>query len=391
MSRHDIIVIGGGIAGAALTYELARRGVRPLLIEARAIAGGASGATMGMALWVGFQTDDELATARAGIGRLAELADELDADADLQHRRLPALVLAPDSQTLDALHKQAARFNAAGLTAQIAEADQLAAIEPALNPAPFAGALVAEQDHLDTVALAEAYIRAARRLGATVREHIAISGFELTHGRVTAVRAGHESFAADQVVLAAGAWTRRLAALAGVDAPIYHIHGEAIATAPRPPTLRSMLMLASREGHAALEDRVAEAINAGASWEQWRDDRDARDLSAVQTRDGRVLLGQVSRADPAVSLPFRPAVIAQIHAVAARAIPALADAMIAHGWIAPVPFTADHQPLIGRAPTCEMLYIFAGFRSAVITAPVAASLLAQQLLAGTVAPAWPDR
>ncbi len=379
---HDVVVIGGGIAGAALTYELARAGAQTLLLDAGAIAGGASGATMGMVLWVTLQSEAELRVAAPGEKRLAALEDELNAD--LQYRRLPALVLAPDNAALQRLARQVERLRAFGLAAQVIDPAEIATIEPALETQGFAGALHAEQAHIDAVALTRAYLRAAERYGARVLEDRAVIGFEMTHGRITAARTARESFAAERFALAAGAWTRRLAASAGVDLPIYHIHGEAIATLPRPATLRAMVMVASSQGHGALERRVATALAAGATWEQWQDPSEAQDISAVQRADGCVLLGQVSRALPAPRLPVRPAAAERIRQAAEQILPALRDTRIAASWSAPVPFTPDQQPLIGNVPERDNLYVYAGFRSALLTVPATSERLARQISSGSV-------
>src|SRR3712207_1946911 len=77
MKSYDIIVIGGGIAGAALSYALAQAGANTLLIDHAQIAGGASGATMGMALWVNARSERDIGWAAQGFQRLATLEQEL--------------------------------------------------------------------------------------------------------------------------------------------------------------------------------------------------------------------------------------------------------------------------------------------------------------------------
>jgi len=201
----DIIVIGGGIGGTALTYALARAGVRVLLLERARIAGEASGATMGMALWIGLHSEAELAQAVQGFQRLATLGDELEAD--LSYRLLPSLVLASDEATLTKLQNQAELLQRAGLPAtKVIEPAEIAELEPALDRRFLAGALYAQQAHLDGAALTQAYAEAAQRLGAEIREYVAVRGFDLAQeGRVIAVQTTQERLPANQVVLAAGA------------------------------------------------------------------------------------------------------------------------------------------------------------------------------------------
>jgi glycine/D-amino acid oxidase-like deaminating enzyme len=266
------------------------------------------------------------------------------------------------------------------LPARIVEPEEIAALEPAVDSRPFVGALFGPQGHLDGAALTVAFVNAARRLGAEVREHTPVLGFDLEGGRITAVQTPLGALRAAHFVLAAGAWTRPLAALADIDLPVYHIHGEALATTPLPPTLRCMVMVARPNGHAALEQRVAAALADGADWERWDDDTEAQDVSVVQLKDGRVLLGQVSRALPGFDVGLRPTAMERILREAAQVVPALADVPVQYAWIAPVPFTPDQQPLLGLAPGYANLYVCAGFKSALITAPVACEWLASQIV-----------
>ena len=375
----DVIVIGGGLAGSALTYELARAGAGVLLLEQGRLGGEASGGTMGMALWIGMVTEVEIAQAVEGFRRLPQLAEELDAD--LNYRRLPSLALAPNEAIFVKLRRQAARFQQAGLPARMVDLAEIAELEPALDPAQVVGALYAEQDHLDGAALTQACADAAQRLGATVREFTPVRDFAVVDNRVTVVKTDLDAIAAGQVVLAAGTWTRRLAALAGADLPVYHLHGQAVATAPLPPLLNCMLMVARPDGYSGLERWVATSLAGEGSWEEWRDDTAVQDTSLVQLRDGRVLLGQISRALPAHQLSLQPEAVEQIQFGAAQLVPALISVPLQRSWIAPVSFTPTQEPLSGAVPGYRNLFACAGFKSILLTAPVVCERLAQQILA----------
>lgn len=375
----DVIVIGGGLAGTALTYELARAGASVLLLEKGRLAGEASGASMGMALWIGMATDAELAQAVEGFQRLPQLPAELEAD--LHYRRLPSLVLAPNEAIFVKLRHQAERFQQVGLPARMVDLAEIVELEPALDPAEMIGALYAEQDHLDGTALTRAYADAAQRLGATVREFTPVRDFVVPNDRVTAVETDREHIPAGQVVLAAGAWTRRLAALVGADLPVYHLHGQAVSTVPLPARLNGMVMVARPDGYSGLERWVATSLAAGGSWEEWLDDTAAVDTSLVQLRDGRVLLGQFSRALPAQQLSLQPEAVEQIQSGAVQLVPALAGVPLQRSWIAPVSFTASQAPLLGAVPGYRNLFVCAGFKSILLTAPVLCKKLAQEILA----------
>ena len=374
----DIIVIGGGLAGTALTYALARAGVRVLLLEQGRIAGEASGATMGMALWIGMSSEAEIAQVVKGFRRLPRLEDELEVD--LSYRLLPSLVLAPSEAILAKLRRQADRLQQSGLPARLVDPADIAELEPALDCSRITGALYAEQGHLDGAALTQAYAKAAQRLGAEILEFITVRGFAWEQRRIVAVHTDQAIFAPGQVVLAAGAWTPQLAALAGVEVPVYQLHGQALATAALAPILNCMLMVARPGGYSDLERRVAASLAAGGRWETWQDEKEALDTSLVQLRDGRILLGQISRASAKPRLSLQAKAIRRIQQEAARLVPVLAEVSIQRSWIAPVSFTPTQEPMLGPIPGCQNLFVCAGFKSILITAPVASDTLAQQIV-----------
>jgi glycine/D-amino acid oxidase-like deaminating enzyme len=375
----DIIVIGGGLAGTALTYALVRTGARVLLLEQGRIAGEASGATMGMALWIAMSSEAEIAQAVEGFRRLSTLEDELESD--LSYRLLPSLVLASSEAIFVKLRRQADRLQQGGLPARLVDPADVAELEPALDCSRITGALYAEQGHLDGTALTQAYAKAAQRLGAEIREFVSVRGFAVERRRIVAVHTDQATFTPGQVVLAAGAWTRQLAALAGVELPVYHLHGQALATAPLASILNCMLMVARPGGYSDLERRVAASLAAGGRWETWQEEKEALDTSLVQLRDGRILLGQISRASPRPRLSLQVKAIRRIQQEAARLVPVLAEVPIQRSWIAPVSFTATQKPMLGPVPNRQNLFVCAGFKSILIMAPAVCEELAQQIIA----------
>jgi glycine oxidase len=141
-----------------------------------------------------------------------------------------------------------------------------------------------------------------------------------------------------------------------------------------------MVMVARPDGYSGLERWVATSLAEGGVWEEWADDSEAIDTSIVQLADGRVLLGQVSRAVPVHRMSLEPAAVTRILANAGQLTPALADAPLQRSWIAPVSFTPTQEPMVGPAPGYENLFVCAGFKSILITVPVAAEALAAEIL-----------
>jgi D-arginine dehydrogenase len=209
----DTIVVGGGIAGASIAYELAAdRSV--LLLEAEDALARHSTARSAATYVPGHGAAPLRALVAASGPRFARIAAELDAPPLLMPRAV--LHVAFDAEGEATL--------AADLAEQAGEPGAPVAIDPAeaqrLCPVLRAGvvraaAVVADAADLDAEALHQAYVRGLRLRGGTVRTGAPVTGVE-RRGDGWRVRAGTETIDVAEVVDAAGAWADVVAGLAGV-------------------------------------------------------------------------------------------------------------------------------------------------------------------------------
>jgi glycine/D-amino acid oxidase-like deaminating enzyme len=269
-------------------------------------------------------------------------------------------------------------------------------LEPALVPGAAVGGLRCEQGHVDPVRLTKAWLAAAERFGAAVRYGTGVRALVLDGGRGAAVETGADRLAGGRVVVAAGAWSRGLLARAGVEVPVLHSHAEVLETPPRPPTLRHLVAEASG-ARAELEGAMA-APPLASRWAGPPTDTDelipaAVEMCAAQFADGRIRLGQVSRAVPG----FLPGPLAGGEALIRervnRFFPGLAAEPAALQG-RPVAISADRLPVAGPLPQAPSVYLVAGMDSPLIFAPALAARLAADLAGEAVpdlAPFRPDR
>jgi D-arginine dehydrogenase len=209
----DAVVIGGGIAGASIAYELAAtRSV--VLLETEAALALHSTARSAATYVPGHGAAPVRALTAASGPRFPRLEAELDAPPLLAARAVLNVAFDDDGEA--AL--------AADLAEQAGEPGAPVAIDPAeayrrcpaLRPgAVRAAAVVDGAADIDTEALHQAYIRGLRRRGGTVRTGAAVTGMD-RRGDGWRVQAGAEVIDAADVVNAAGAWADVVAGLAGV-------------------------------------------------------------------------------------------------------------------------------------------------------------------------------
>jgi D-arginine dehydrogenase len=237
-STSDVVVIGGGIAGASIAYELsATRSV--VLLEAETALARHSTARSAATYVPGHGTDVVRALIAASGPRFAHLAAELDAPPLLAPRAV--VHIAVDDVGVVAL--------AAQLAEQAGEPGAPVALDPAeaerrcptLVPGRVRAAAVVEgAADVDTEALHQAYVRGLRRRGGSVRAGAGVTALE-RRGTGWRVHTGPDAIDAADVVDAAGAWADVVAGLAGVPriglTPLRRTI--AVARVPDPARLRS--------------------------------------------------------------------------------------------------------------------------------------------------------
>jgi sarcosine oxidase subunit beta len=229
----EIVIVGGGISGVCLAWELARRGLKDiLLLERDYLAAGPTGRS-GAVVRCHYSTPTLVRLAVEGR-RFFQNATELVGD-DCGWRQVGFLALVGPSEA-EGLRAKVAMQCDAGLDAQLMSPDDVRQVEPALDLGPIAlAAYEAESGHADAVRTTRVIARRAAELGVEIRQGTAVRGFRVEGGRVRGVMTDEGEIPAGTVVCAAGPWTRQLVA-EHADLPLTMLRN-AMALFLRPPEL----------------------------------------------------------------------------------------------------------------------------------------------------------
>ena len=361
MERFDAIVIGGGVIGTSITCHLARLGARVLLLE-RAEVGGGTTAQSSCIVRTHYSVPENVALARAALDVFADFAQYLDdEEADCGLNRCGLMLIAPQDERAAALRATLAVQRSAGVRAEEIAASEALRIHPLLDldddPVigwePGAG-------YADAYMTLSAYVRAARRRGAIVREGITVTGLVGDGVRVTGVETAHGTIAAGVVVSAQNMWSRELAQWIGVDVPltlsrhaVVSLEGET----PYTPNLPVVIDWVP-EGGIYFRSYSGRQLMIG-------DTTDGEPLSAPDTRQGDVSLDHV----------------AHLGEMVGRRVPAFADAGVAHSWTGVYDVTPDWNPVLGAVPGIDGLHVAFGFSGhGFKLSPIVGRLVAQSAL-----------
>jgi sarcosine oxidase subunit beta len=377
----DVLIIGGGIAGASTAYHLAALGHHVVLLERGEVASGASGLNAGQIDSVGWgHAPDLQAYLTAGSLEIFE-AVQLDHGEDIELRRSGALQAIHTPEQHDFTRDRVAGLRARGYTVELLTVREARSLEPALSPALLGAMYSPLRSQADPVKATRAFAALARRQGARVLGHHEVVGLTRRAAGGYAVGTSQGECVTGTLVIAAGAWSGPIGAMLELDIPIVPVRGQMWATAAVPPCVFHT-MSAAQSALAWHRDR------GGAPPDLTHRDgrRVTRHLYGRQRRNGEILFGGDRELAGWETAPD-PAGIEANRGHAIEVLPFLAGLPTARTWAGLMPFSLDGKPLIGRIPGREDLWIVSGLASSGFgRGPMAGKLLAESLHAGAAAP-----
>jgi sarcosine oxidase subunit beta len=349
----EAVIIGGGVIGCATAYELSRRGVEVVLVEAATLASAASGASAGGVRQQG-RDPRELPLALRAVRRWPQLSSELEAD--LHYRQDGNLTLAERPEDVAALERRVARERAAGLDVELLDAVDVRELVPGVAPSVLAASWCKSDGQAMPSLVTHAFARAAARLGARVLQRARVTAIVRRRDKVAAVRTTRGTISCRWVVDAAGAWGAEVAQLAGLSIPVHRRALQMLVSEPVPLRLRPVLGSAHRR------------------------------LSLKQLPGGAYLIGGgwPGRVDPATRRTWLlPSSLAG-NAQAARAVyPPVVRARIVRCWAGIEAITPDEVPIIGPARELEGFIYACGFSGhGFALAPAVGELIAELVTTG---------
>lgn len=350
----DVLIIGGGVVGLSIAYELAGQGRRVRVVERGEPGREASWAGAGILPPCGRAPSSDPHT------ELLRLSNELhpqwsqqlrdETGVDNGFRRCGGIYLAFDDQEAEVLGQAADQWRRVEISAETIDQARLAQLEPALAAGAATGQMkvacwLPDEAQLRNPRHLKALAMACARRGVELQSGITADDFRIARGRIAEVLTTAGPMSAGQVCLAGGAWTRTLAARLGLDLGVRPVRGQMVLLRGSRPLLRSV-------------------VNEGIRY-------------LVPRPDGRVLIGSTEE-DAGFDKRTTAGAIGGLLDFAVRLVPELADLPIEQCWAGLRPGTLDRLPYLGRLPGLENAFIAAGhFRSGLQLAPGTAVVMSR--------------
>ncbi|MDX1943851.1 MAG: glycine oxidase ThiO [Pirellulaceae bacterium] len=360
---HDVLLIGGGVVGLSLAWDLARHGQRVRVIDQSQPGREASWAGAGILPPAGTR---HLSHPYEQLATLAcELHPRWSADLlaatgiDNGYRLCGGLYLARTTGEAAALAAWAATQADDGLEVRRLSAAELAQLEPALAADHEAARqtaaryLLPGEAQLRNPRHLKALLAACGQAGVEITPDVTSLAFRVESGRLAELHSSIGPLAAQQYCLTAGAWTGELLKQLGIAVGILPIRGQMLLFRTERPLLTRI-------------------VNVGSRYLVPRD-------------DGHLLVGST---EEEVGFDKRNTAegLADLTDFARRLVPALADAPLVRSWAGLRPGSLDGFPFLGRIPGLANAFVAAGhFRHGLYLSPATAMVMSQLMRGETPA------
>jgi len=355
MKSADVVVIGAGIIGSSVAYYLAKAGVAVTLIDARAPneSGAASQACAG-----GVRQQNrnllEIAFSMYAIDLWTGL--EVELDTDLDYRQDGMTIVTDDEDLVPLLAQRVKKEQALGLEVQMVMGEELHHLIPGLSPKMLAGSYCPTDGHANPLRVIHALTSAARRRGARLTWQCPAESFVVKNNRVTAVLTSQGRIPCRYAVLAAGCWSRSIAASIGIDLPFESFPLQMMVTARRPHILDQVL---GWTGHG---------------------------ISLKQVPSGGFLIGGGWPGHGCVEFygtRLMPGSMAKNARIGLELFQSLKGLPVVRAWVGIEAFCRDELQIVGPVSCPDGLILAAGFSGhGFATGPAIGSLLARYVTTG---------
>ncbi len=331
-TRARVVVIGGGVMGLSTAYHLAKQGVQDVVLVERGELGAGSTCKAAGGVRAQFSDAVNIELGMRSLEVFRNFPELFDQDIDLDE--CGYLFLLEREEDLRTFERNVELQRSMGLESRITSVEEAKELSPLISTEGLiAGVWSPEAGHCTPESVVQGYARAARALGVRIIRHCEVTDVVREGDTITSVETAQGSIATDTVVCCAGAWSRALGDMVGVDLPVDPVRRELLVTEPMPD----------------LPANVPFTI----------------DFSTTMYfhREGPGLLVGMSNQDeePGFSLEHTDEWLEQVVEAAGRRVPVLEEVGMASRWAGLYEVTPDHNALIGEAEGVSRFLYATGF------------------------------
>ena len=376
MKNKKILIIGGGVIGLGIGWQLAKSGASVTIYEQAEAGRAASWAAAGMLAPLAEAHTEEPELLKLGCQSLAlypQWVRELEADAEMPigYRVEGTLILGLEPDDTHQLRHLYASQQDLGLNVEWLTGRAAREIEPALSPRVTA-AIHCETDHqVDNRRMVKALQRAYQKYGGALHENNAVESIQIENGIATGIKTQDgEKYNADVIMLSAGCESAQIQGLPDAIRP------------PVRPVKGQMLALQMEDGITV--KNVIRTVRA----------RYPMSVYLVPRTDGRLIVGATSE-EMGFDTRLTAGGVFELLRGAWEAVPGIYELPLLETWTGLRPGSRDNAPILGETPIENLIYATGHYRNGILLTPITAYEVSKLVLTGetseTIAPFRLDR
>ncbi len=355
--NKTIAIIGGGVIGLSIGWQLIRRGRNVEIFESSEAGKGASWVSAGMLAPVseaGFEEMDLLKLNLASIEQYPKFADELQEDSgiDIDFRTEGTMMIAVDRDQSERLRRLYEFRKSIELPVEWLTGSEAREREPELSPAIISAVWIPNDYQVDNRNLVKALIGAVKKRGGFLHEHTPVDSIEISGDRLSGISVNGEKRNYSTVVLANGAWARKMNGLPDdLRPPVRPVKGQ-ILTLRMTDNFGLQIVIRSPEAYFAPK------------------------------KDGRLIVGATVEEKGYEMFPTAGGV-KNILESAWEAVPGIYDLPIEEINVGLRPSSRDNAPILSDTPVAGLYMATGHYRHGILLTPVTAYEMAELIITGT--------
>lgn len=350
-----MVIVGGGVIGVAIAYNLARRGLKDVvLLEKEPFLCAGSTARAAGGIRAQFSSPANVIFSMCSEEIFEHFPGEMDSPATFE--QVGYLFLLSKESDWETFKKNAQMQRNLGLPVELLTPKEVLKLAPFIDIADIIGATFCHKDGLgDPGDFSQGYITAARRLGVEFILEAEVTAILMSNSKVTGIVSQKGTFATEQVVNAAGPSAALIGRMIGVEIPVQPIKRQVVTTAPLPYVKPDLPMVVD--------------VDTGLYFHR---------------ESGGLLLGWADKSTPSgFDQSVDPNYTDSILERALLRIPQLAEAQIARAWAGLYETSTDNNAILGKVPGLEGFICANGFSGhGFMHAPAVGQTIAELIVEG---------
>lgn len=351
--KASIVIIGGGISGCAIAYNLAKMGVKDVIVVEKNYLSSGSTGRCGAGIRMQWGTERNCLLSKMSAEFYETANEELEYEYDIEFNQGGYLLAAATEKEMNQFKKNVALQNSLGIQSKVLTPKEAKEIIPHMDETKIIGATFCQKDgHLNPFHTTQAYANAAKRLGVQIMSFTKVTGIDVKQGKVVGVQTDKEYISTPIVVDAAGGYSAEIGKMAGVDIPVYPERHQILVTEPVEHLQGPMYMGFS--------------LN----------------IYCQQTPHGSFIMGRGDNNEPK---DFRVTsgwkFMEDMAKTCCELLPLLRKLSVVRQWSGHYCMTEDRHPIYGTADEVDGFYIACGFSGhGFMLGPATGLLMAQTIL-----------